>query len=491
MTARPAETFPAWTDGNDADPFPVDDPGSPMDRTEGQRAIAAIARQVALAQGDKIQALRESALEVRRRFDVGELLVSLPDLADQIWTVAETHGLRFAPSGEAGISAIEREATYPPMPDEAEGNDRAKGKKADGGSKSPPLLKTVTPTDWKGTTTPAKSWLVQNRIPAGDLTVILADGGSGKTEISVQLLISVSHDLGDWLGAVVYKAGRCLFLSAEEEEDDIRARVDRICKQRHIDYPYANGDLHLHFPDLESALLVEPDRTGKLIKTELFHSMVQWIDTHRPVLVVIDANAAVFGGNNVDRGQVRPFIAMLRKLGRTYGTTFVLLDHPSQRGMSDGSGTSGSVDWNNGPRGRIYIKPVKEDRDARILEVMKVNGSRAGETVNLRWNGLTFVPEKLLGEASPQRAAAERSVDDLFLQLLDKRARQGRRVYPSKGRGYAPSEFEKDPDAKDVKAKAFDAAMERLFTSGKIVVVETGPASKRVTSIVRSGGGDA
>lgn len=346
-----------------------------------------------------------------------------------------------------------------------------------------PLLKTISPKDWEGTPTPEMQWLVHNRIPAGDLTVLHADGGSGKTQTLVELLISVSRNLGDWLGAAVDKAGLCLFLSAEEGEPDIRRRIERVCKHRHIHNPHANGDLQLCFPKLSRSLLVEPDRTGKLIKTELFHSVVQWIETHRPVLVGIDANAAVFGGNNIDRGQVRSFIAILRELGREYGTTIVLLDHPSQRGKDDGTGMAGSVDWNNGPRARIYIKASKTDPDARVLEVMKVNGYRSGETVNLRWNGLTFVTDKV-GEAAPQRASAERKVDDLFLRLLAERNAQGRWVTPSKATGYAPKEMAAMPSAEGCTAAALAKAMERLLAAKEIEIENYGYASKPRQRIV-------
>jgi RecA-family ATPase len=128
--------------------------------------------------------------------------------------------------------------------------------------------------------------------------------------------------------------------------------------------------------------------------------------------------------------------------------------------------------------------PDKDDPDARELEVKKNNRGRVGEKVALRWNGLTFVPEAQ-AMASPYRAAAERDIDDLFLKLLDKRNAQRRPLRPSSGRGSAPAELADDPEANGITAQAFRAAMERLFTAGKIIAVETGPDSKRVKHIER------
>lgn len=128
--------------------------------------------------------------------------------------------------------------------------------------------------------------------------------------------------------------------------------------------------------------------------------------------------------------------------------------------------------------------PTKNDPDIRELEVKKSNYGRAGEKIKLRWSGLTFVPATS-GDSSPYRAAAERDVDELFLKLRDKRIAQGRPVRPSTGRGSAPFELAGDPE-NGVSAEAFRAAMERLFTAGRIASVETGPASKRRKHIERA-----
>jgi RecA-family ATPase len=348
----------------------------------------------------------------------------------------------------------------------------------------PAVLKIVTPVDWRGTEPTKQRWLASGRIPVGDLTILAGNGGSGKTEIVTQLLVSVAADLGDWLGCVT-ESGPVLFLSCEEPETDIRERFERICKHRNLD-PHAIGNFHLHFPDLESTWLATSDRTGKILKTPLFEALENWITLHRPALLAIDSIAAVFDGDAIARRQVRSFLAMLRKLARENELAIVLLDHPSVRGMADGTGTANSVDWRNSVRSMLHLSdPDKQDPDVRELEVKKNNRGRTGEKTKLRWTGLTFSTDAQ-SVASPYRAAAEQAIDDLFLRLLDKRVAQGRPIRPSTGRGSAPSELADDPDANGTTVTAFKAAMERLFTAGKIVTVETGPPAKRTKHIERA-----
>jgi RecA-family ATPase len=342
---------------------------------------------------------------------------------------------------------------------------------------APPTFVPITPLSWKGNKPVPQRWLAQGRVPSGDLTILSGNGGSGKTEIAVELLVSVAAGLGDWLGCIV-EAGPALFISCEEPEDNVRDRVERIAKHRHID-PHAIDDLHLFFPELDATWLATAEpRTGRISKTPLLILIEAWIEEHRPRLVVIDSVAAVFDGEAIARRQVRAFLAALRKVARQHDVAILLLDHPSVRGMADGTGTANSVDWRNSVRSMLHLSdPDKDDQDVRELEVKKNNRGRSGEKVKLRWTGLTFSTET--AATSPYRAAAERDVDELFLKLLDRFTAEGREVRDSTGSGYAPASFETHPEARGVKSKAFHAAMQRLFAAGKIVSVQ-GKRSKHI-----------
>lgn len=342
----------------------------------------------------------------------------------------------------------------------------------------------ITPISWKGTEPVKQRWLAYGRIPSADLTILSGNGGSGKTEIATNLLVSVSAGLGDWLGCVV-ETGTVLFISCEEPEENARDRVERNAKQRHID-PHTIGALHMFFPDLDATWLGTANRAGQISKTPLLVQVEYWIEKQKPRLVVIDSIAAVFDGEAIARRQVRSFLAMLRKIARQHDVAILLLDHPSVRGMADGTGTANSVDWRNSVRSMLHLSdPDKDDADARTLEVKKNNRGRVGEKVALRWTGLTFTTQAQAA-ASPYRAQAEREIDELFLRLLDKRNAQGRPVHAKSAKGSAPSEFELDPEANGVKSEAFRASMERLLTAGRIVAIETGPDSKRRQHLARA-----
>ena len=80
-------------------------------------------------------------------------------------------------------------------------------------------------------------------------------------------------------------------------------------------------------------------------------------------------------------------------------------------------GMSGSTQWNNAARSRLYFTASKmhddTQSDVRELRVMKSNYGPPGEIVRLRWQNGVFVP--LTSPSVIERAAAEEAADAVFL----------------------------------------------------------------------------
>lgn len=74
------------------------------------------------------------------------------------------------------------------------------------------------------------------------------------------------------------------------------------------------------------------------------------------------------------------------------------------------------------------------------------------------------------GEQTPERAAADRRAEQVFLQLLDKYTARGVGVSANIGSTYAPAKFAEEREAKaaNVSKAALKAAMSRLLDAGRI-----------------------
>jgi RecA-family ATPase len=349
------------------------------------------------------------------------------------------------------------------------------------------------PAAWEGREIPPREWLVHDWIPAAAVTLLSGDGAIGKTTLALQLAVAVKLGLPDWVGGLVDRPGPVIFFSAEEEEAEIWRRIEAIRAARGIKFSDLSG-LHVFcMPDSDCAFAM-PDAHGSMQTTPLWRGLAAAISNIRPVLVVLEAAADLFGGNEISRRQVSQFIRILRGPAVATRTAVLLLAHPSASGRNSGTGEAGSTQWHNSVRSRLYLTAPKgdsdtrdqdaPDSDVRELRFMKSNYGPKGRAVRLRWERGVYVP--VGGGSSLKRIEAEAMVDEIFLRCLDTRTAQGIEVGPNTGRNYAPAVFEGMPEAAGIKRKAFAASQERLLSLGQIKAVKIGPPSRSRSVLTRT-----
>ncbi len=326
-----------------------------------------------------------------------------------------------------------------------------------------------------------RSWLGEGWIPDRTVTLFNGDGGTGKSYCAMQLGVAVAADR-PWLGIPV-KAGPAVYLSAEDDMDELHRRLAAITAAEGIGLGALSGRLFVRSLAGEDALLATlAPKTGVLVPTPLFAEVEAEVAERKPALVVADTLADLHPANENDRASARQFIGMLRGLAIRQSCAVVVLAHPSLTGINSGTGASGSTGWSNSVRSRLYLERIvadgyEPDPDRRRLRVMKTNYGRTGTEIGLTWRDGVFVADAQ--ETGLDRMAATAKAERVFLKLLRAFAEQGRRVNAVGGQTYAPNVFAEHPDAEGVTKRAFRAAMEGFLRSGKLVIREEGPPSKR------------
>jgi RecA-family ATPase len=206
------------------------------------------------------------------------------------------------------------------------------------------------------------------------------------------------------------------------------------------------------------------------------------------VLLIVDAAADAFAGEEINRRHVRNFIGLLRSLAIKFDCAILLLAHPSIEGLRSGRGHSGSTHWHNSVRSRFYlaIPPVKDNDEPispnirRLTHVKNNRGPRA-DPITLLWSNGYFVSEKSQVSGDGGTKAQAKAV---FLDLLREFNDQGRDVSDAGGRNYAPAIFAKDERAKGITKAGFTSAMNSLFTEKRIRVEASGPPSRQRRRLV-------
>jgi RecA-family ATPase len=375
------------------------------------------------------------------------------------------------------------DAPAPPLNEEAKTTEE---------ENKPPPLPFINIAAWLAQPVPERQWIVRDRIPANNVTLLSGEGSVGKSILSLHLATAVV--LGrDWLSALP-ELGAAIVVCCEDDDSELWRRLDLIFQ--HYNASYSDfKDLHLLSLAGQETLMATPDRSALMQPTKLFARVHEAACDMRPKLIVLDNSADVFGGNENDRAQVRQFIGLLRGMAIASGAGVLLTSHPSLAGISSGTGLSGSTAWNASVRSRLYFKRAttekdeEPDPDLRVLEVMKSNYGPVGETINLRWKNGLFVPAG--GVSNLERLAAEQATDLLFMDLLARFSRQGRNVSDKlNASNYAPAIFAGQPEAKAarVSKSALAAAMDRLFAADKIHVESYGRPSRLYSKLVIGSG---
>jgi hypothetical protein len=90
----------------------------------------------------------------------------------------------------------------------------------------PPPLPFIDIAAWDGATVPEREWVVQDRVPLKNVTLLSGEGGVGKSIVSLHL--AVATVLGrDWLSALP-TPGPAIVVCCEDDADELHRRLDRI-----------------------------------------------------------------------------------------------------------------------------------------------------------------------------------------------------------------------------------------------------------------------
>ena len=335
---------------------------------------------------------------------------------------------------------------------------------------------------------PTREWIVDEIISADNLTLVSGEGGGGKTTVMLQLGAAMQTD-GYWLNMRV-KQGPALFVSSEDELKDLSISLRAILKIEGKSLAHCPNLHILSLADRDACMASAPSKLASLTATPLWRALEATVARLKPRALFLDALADMFGGEENFRRHARSFIVILKRLAFRHRMAVILIAHPSLAGINSGSGLSGSTDWHNGPRGRLFLATPDSDealadKSRRDLTVKKAQHSGAEGTVfHLRRKDGAFICEGREGGSTPyDRAATASKAETVFLALLHLFEEQGRIASPRPGPGYAPTIFARESDAAGVRKEALARAMSNLLKLNRIHIGLVGPPSRRVSKL--------
>lgn len=185
-------------------------------------------------------------------------------------------------------------------------------------------------------------WLVPGYIPQGQITLLAADGGVGKTSFWCQLLAALSTGRATLLEEVSPKWGSdSLSEKTDTPAETLSAKQDTPHKERWGAF-FSTEDsvrkklkkkLRLAGAKMMNLITLESSSAALLELRLGSPELSDFIHSYRPALCVLDPIQGFLphGVNMAARNEIRECLAPLMALGEQVGTAFLLVCHTNKR----------------------------------------------------------------------------------------------------------------------------------------------------------------
>lgn len=255
----------------------------------------------------------------------------------------------------------------------------------DEAEKPAPRLKAISVADVFTHPSPPPAFVWQGLLPRGTVSLLSAHGGTGKSTLALMLVVAavVARPLfGVWV-----EPGAAVFVSLEDGPGIVRHRLAHVCRCWGVDPMELDGRLHIvdgtEYPELFTA---ETRGSGETTRT--FAELRTLLQSVGAGLVVVDNASDAFGGDEIQRRQVRAFMRSLVEIARDTDAAVLLLAHVDKstsraRKGEGGEGYSGSTAWHNSARSRLFLSRAEDG--TLTLEHQKSNLGKLQEPLTLQW----------------------------------------------------------------------------------------------------------
>jgi len=189
---------------------------------------------------------------------------------------------------------------------------------------------------------PHRRWLYGTYLIRGEITVLAAPGGAGKTALATGMAIEIASGKPK-LREKVWRTDdqKVLYFSGEESNAEITRRVCGFCQQHQMTeqdidrlYVAAADD-----PRVQSlSFLGVNDRNATILNKVGFNGLDSALQTLRPDLLVLDPLVVFCGGGNMnDNAAMSQVMRHLKALAVQYDCAILVVHHTRKGGKSDGT----------------------------------------------------------------------------------------------------------------------------------------------------------
>jgi len=273
-------------------------------------------------------------------------------------------------------------------------------------------------------TEPDTEFAIESIMPCGEVILLSADGGVGKTYLGLQLGLNVSA--GHSFFGLATKQSPFLFISAEDTKLVIARRMRIIAQHNQLllknEFTKPIHDNFNLFEIVGSALWTEQKGSATGVPTSMMGEVEKRIIETGAKVAVIDNAASVFAADHMSNIMVTAFITHLRNIAARTKCTILLLAHVSAEAANNRAPKHyfGSTAWNNAVRSRLFMELIPASNGlAEYIEVHheKSNYGKLAAPIKLFRDSSTGMLHQLSNRDIAQ--AIESNITTIAEKVLD------------------------------------------------------------------------
>jgi hypothetical protein len=185
-----------------------------------------------------------------------------------------------------------------------------------------------------------RGWLLGNVFCRSYISSILADGGVGKTALRIAQCLSLASGR-KLTGERVFQRCRVLFVSLEDDADELRRRVRAAMQHHSVKNDEVRGWLFLTAPGGKSGKLMRPDESGRAVTGGLANALEAAIERHGIDIVIVDPFVKAHGLDENSNTAVDGVMQLLSDMAIKYKIAIDMPHHISKAGGDAGNANRG------------------------------------------------------------------------------------------------------------------------------------------------------
>ena len=191
---------------------------------------------------------------------------------------------------------------------------------------------------------PTQRWLFNNCLPVGKVALMVARGGTGKSQLSIQMAISVATGTAFISTWPIVEFGPAIMLCAEDDEDEIHRRLLKAANEMALlaadpacFYERLRSNLFIKSVTGVNVQLTSMELSKEISPTDNVEKLLHTVREIKDVkLITLDPVSRFRGGQENSAEDTTRFVEVMERIAKETGATVLSIHHVNKASGSSG-----------------------------------------------------------------------------------------------------------------------------------------------------------